>query len=189
MLGYIYFITNQTNNKKYIGETINIQERKARHLSNLRRGIHHSEKLQRAYDKYGEGQFKWSWDAYEIKDEQELKLLEKKLIAEYDTYYNGYNCTHGGEGNSLIFDYKKACVLYQILQRYDGVNRQIARYFNCDHSVIDNLKNNNIYKDEEVNEADILEMINILKLSNNNLKENYIPHNLKKLNMIQNIKD
>lgn len=185
MLGYIYFITNTITGKKYIGETINFKERKNKHLSYLRKDSHHSNKLQRAYNKYGEDNFEWSYEIYEIENEAELKIIEQKKIAEYDTYYNGYNCTLGGEGHNLIFDYNTASILYQILQRYEGVNRQIARFFNCDHTVINKLKNNDIYKDEIVEEKKIEEMINKLKLSENNLKNNYIPHNVKKLNKKQ----
>lgn len=185
MLGYIYFIVNTTTGKKYIGETINFKERKSKHLSYLRKNSHHSKKLQRAYNKYGENNFEWFYETYEVKNETELKIIEQKKIAEYNTYYDGYNCTFGGEGHNLIFDYDTASVLYQILQRYDGVNRQIAKFFNCDHTVINKLKNNDIYKNEIVKEEKIEEMINKLKLSSNNLKDNYIPHNIKKLNKEQ----
>lgn len=33
MEGYIYHITNKLNNKKYIGQTVNINRRKAIHLT------------------------------------------------------------------------------------------------------------------------------------------------------------
>ena len=76
MLGYIYFIVNTTTGKKYIGETINFKERKSKHLSYLRKNSHHSKKLQRAYNKYGENNFEWFYETYEVKNEAELKIIE-----------------------------------------------------------------------------------------------------------------
>ena len=32
MLGYLYVITNTVNNKKYVGKTINFEQRKQQHL-------------------------------------------------------------------------------------------------------------------------------------------------------------
>ena len=185
MLGYIYFITNKINKKQYIGETTNFEKRKSRHLSDLRANKHHSEKLQRAYNKYGEENFEWTYDVYEINSEDELKLLEQKMISYYHTYEDGYNCTRGGDGNSFLFDYETACSLYNILQRYDGVSRQISKYYNCDHTVIDNIKKNIIYKDIEPNEEQIQFLIQDINLKDENLKENYTPHNIRKLNQNQ----
>ena len=181
MLGYIYFITNKITGKQYIGQTVDINDRLNKHLSYLRSGSHHSVKLQRAYDKYGEENFIFSWDIYDVKNQKELLLLEQQKISEFDTYNNGYNCSFGGEGTKLIFDFQTSCILYQILQRYNGVNREIAKYYNCDHSVIDNLKRNKIYKNIIVSEEDIDKFIKKLKLNDNNLVQNYIPHNLQKL--------
>ena len=185
MLGYIYFITNKINKKQYIGETTNFEKRKSRHLSDLRANKHHSEKLQRAYNKYGEENFEWTYDVYEINSEDELKLLEQKMISYYHTYEDGYNCTRGGDGNSFLFNYETACALYNILQRYDGVSRQISKYYNCDHTVIDNIKKNTIYKDIEPNEEQIQFLIQDINLKDENLKENYTPHNIRKLNQNQ----
>lgn len=49
----IYRIKNKINDKCYIGSSVNFDDRKNLHFSLLRRGIHHSIILQRAYDKYG----------------------------------------------------------------------------------------------------------------------------------------
>ena len=49
----IYTITSPSGNV-YIGSTANFTRRWNEHRSELRRGVHHSFKLQRAWDKYGE---------------------------------------------------------------------------------------------------------------------------------------
>ena len=58
--GGIYQITNVFNGKKYVGSTVDFERRWKRHLDNLRKGRHHNSRLQRAYNKYGEGVFEFS---------------------------------------------------------------------------------------------------------------------------------
>lgn len=54
MVGYIYYIINKETGKRYVGQTINIKSRKEKHYTALRNNRHHSHKLQRAFNKYGE---------------------------------------------------------------------------------------------------------------------------------------
>ena len=54
----VYLIRNIINSKGYVGSTTDsFQARFSGHRSQLRRGCHHSNKLQRAWDKYGEQNF------------------------------------------------------------------------------------------------------------------------------------
>lgn len=53
----IYKIINIVSNSFYIGSAVNLQRRKARHFSELRKGKHNNRHLQRAWDKYGEQAF------------------------------------------------------------------------------------------------------------------------------------
>lgn len=55
--GYVYAIRNTVNNRAYIGSTTNYKSRWHTHRSTLRRGVHHSFILQKAWDKYGEKAF------------------------------------------------------------------------------------------------------------------------------------
>lgn len=55
--GYVYAIRNTVNNRAYIGSTTNYKSRWHTHRSTLRRGVHHSFILQKAWDKYGEAAF------------------------------------------------------------------------------------------------------------------------------------
>lgn len=55
----VYEIFNTATGKRYIGSASKLDARFKRHRSELRRGTHHSPKLQRAWDKYGEGAFKF----------------------------------------------------------------------------------------------------------------------------------
>jgi group I intron endonuclease len=54
MASGIYQIVNTVDGKRYIGSAVDLHEREVRHFRELRRGMHHSQKLQRAFIKYGE---------------------------------------------------------------------------------------------------------------------------------------
>lgn len=70
----IYEIKNKVTGKSYIGSSKQIQKRWEQHLLALRKGIHHSVLLQRAWNKYGEDCFEFL-----IKEEcGEGQLLERE---------------------------------------------------------------------------------------------------------------
>jgi group I intron endonuclease len=59
-MGVIYSIVNKINNATYIGSAIgNGNSRWIRHKKDLKAGVHHSQYLQRAYNKYGKENFKF----------------------------------------------------------------------------------------------------------------------------------
>lgn len=92
----IYYIKNLVNNKIYIGQANNIYKRWKDHIWKLNNNRHHNKHLQRAWNKCGEKNFK-----FEIICEcniNRLLDLEKYYIEKYDTFFNGYNLTVGGEG-------------------------------------------------------------------------------------------
>lgn len=55
--GGIYMILNTYNNKCYIGSTNNFNRRKNEHFNALRNNKHHSQHLQKSFNKYGEDKF------------------------------------------------------------------------------------------------------------------------------------
>lgn len=90
----IYQIVNKVNQKKYIGSSIRLQGRKKRHFSELNCNIHHSQALQRAYNKYG----KDSFDFFILEYCETEKLLEREqyyldnLKPEYNICKIAGNC-------------------------------------------------------------------------------------------------
>lgn len=92
----IYSITNLTNNKKLIGQSINIYMRWNSHKSMLNKNIHYNPHLQNAWNKYKQENFKFA--IILLCPEQELDSLEIKFIEEYKTKNEefGYNLIDGG---------------------------------------------------------------------------------------------
>ncbi len=55
----IYAITNNSNQKRYVGSSVDLDRRKYEHFLTLRKGNHFNPHLQRAFSKYGESCFKF----------------------------------------------------------------------------------------------------------------------------------
>ena len=98
----IYCIENITTNKKYIGQSIDIKDRWRRHISELNHNSHHNDYLQKAWNKYGENDFK-----FYVLEYCNIDKLDKKEIY-YINFYNttnrdyGYNLTFGGQVNHYL---------------------------------------------------------------------------------------
>jgi hypothetical protein len=88
----IYVIKNIANNKVYVGSAVNIDKRWQIHKYDLAKGKHHSCLLQRAWDKYGEENFKFEI-IEEVKNPEHLLSYEQVYLDYYKSYENdrGYN--------------------------------------------------------------------------------------------------
>lgn len=96
MIG-IYKITNKINGHAYIGLSTNIEERWKQHQSLYNQNRESNKALYKAFQKYGIENF-----IFEVLEEcsiLELSEKEKCYIEKFDTYFNGYNMTAGGEDN------------------------------------------------------------------------------------------
>jgi len=96
MIG-IYVIKNLINDKKYIGQSKNIEQRFVGHRSALRHNRHANKHLQSSWNKYGECSF--VFDVLEECEYEQLNEREIYYIDLYDTYNTGYNLCRGGDGN------------------------------------------------------------------------------------------
>lgn len=98
-MGVIYKVTNLINGKVYIGQTIDFQRRKRKHLSDARKNdVKDTSIFHRAIRKYGEDSF--SWEIIEEVSSEQLDDREKYWIQFFESYieYNkGYNMTLGGD--------------------------------------------------------------------------------------------
>ena len=102
MKGYIYKIINKINGKFYIGSTIKPQKREKQHFSNLKNKKHHCIFLQRAFNKYGAGNFEFLPREVSVLDEKELRLLEERYINFCWNSGKLYNVSKKGSGGDLI---------------------------------------------------------------------------------------
>jgi len=81
----------------YIGQSTNIYDRFERHVSDLKRGVHHNKAMQSDWNRAGEKTF--SFHMIKECEIEELNQLEKEYIENYKTYEYGYNSTPDGQGN------------------------------------------------------------------------------------------
>ncbi len=90
----VYSILCVKTGKRYIGCSKWVETRMKDHKSDLKRGKHINIHLQRAWEAYGEEYF-----VFEVLIKTDTPFEDEiRLIAEYDSFNNGYNLTPGGEG-------------------------------------------------------------------------------------------
>ena len=153
MNGYIYKITNRINDKVYIGKTLqSIHVRFKEHCKDAFRNRNEKRPLYAAMRKYG-------IENFEIKLIEEVsidKLSEREIywIEHFNSYYNGYNATKGGDGRQL-YDYQ--AIIKEFLS--GKLIKELANEFECCEDTISKA----------------------LKLANINTKQNSIKNTYKKL--------
>lgn len=152
---YIYKIENQINHKKYIGLTNNIQRRRNRHFSDLKRNEHDNHFLQYEYNLYGKDNFTFSVVFEGDVSYQEIGEKEKEFIKLYDSYENGYNQNTGGNfgptngGSHLV-----KSDIFSILSALEFCSRPgqvLSDMFDVSRTTISRIKNginHNQYKEE-----------------------------------------
>lgn len=93
----IYMIQNKVNNKMYIGQAVDIEDRWGEHRSGLRGGYHTNKHLQNSWERDGEENFEFSI-LLEC-EESQLNTFEEYYILELMTYNDsvGYNKNYGGK--------------------------------------------------------------------------------------------
>ena len=89
----IYKIVNTVNGKKYVGSTVNMKQRWYEHKHYLARNLHHSPKLQYAWNKYGE-------DAFEFSVIEECKPI-KEVLLEREQFWIDELHAHGKTGYNI----------------------------------------------------------------------------------------
>ena len=109
-MAYIYLITNNINNKKYVGKTEqSIQKRFLEHCTDSKKFS--KRPLYRAMTKYGVENFSISL----LEETQYPEEREIFWIKELDSYHSGYNATLGGDGKKYL-DYRSIYDIYVKLQ-------------------------------------------------------------------------
>ena len=101
----IYQIRNLVNGHVYIGSTVRFYSRRSAHKRDLEKGMHHSERLQRAWAKYGEGAF--IFEPLLVCDRQSLIFYEQMLIDAIKPEYNMCRVAGSCLGNRLSEEHRR----------------------------------------------------------------------------------
>lgn len=101
----IYSITNAVNGKKYIGSSIDVNNRLVYHECALRHGRHHNKHLQRAWDKYGSDSFRF--EVIQTCCVDELLDIEQEWIDCTEDLYNMCPFSHSTLGREMTDEHKK----------------------------------------------------------------------------------
>lgn len=83
----IYKITNLINEKIYVGSSIDLKRRNRNHFKELIENKHNNQKLQRAFNKYGEENFKFEILEL-IEDKSQLISHEQRYLDLLNPQYN-----------------------------------------------------------------------------------------------------
>lgn len=135
----IYKITNKINNHSYIGQSIDIKERWAKEKNRAfnPNAEEYNKTLCKAFRKYGLDNF--TWEILEECSQEKLDQKEKYYIQLFDTYFNGYNETTGGQdgcNSQSKISKQQLLEIYNLLQNSNVSQGDIARQFNVGQDVI-----------------------------------------------------
>lgn len=105
----IYAIRRIGTDKRYIGQSVNIERRKIAHLSDLRRNRHSSDHLQKSYNKFGEAAFEFEILASGMSpdDADMLTLAEQEFMDKLCAYYNAAPAAGSVKGITSYWKNKK----------------------------------------------------------------------------------
>lgn len=136
MIG-IYKITNTINNKVYIGQSVNITARWTKHKNDSKKEEFSHYPLYRSFNKYGVDNF-----TFEVVEECSVDYLDEKekyWIKYYNSFYNGYNQTEGGQSaphfnvlnqetlEAIIYDLKNTSLTgVEIAERYNISDQMVS---------------------------------------------------------------
>lgn len=142
----IYKITNQINRKVYIGQSKYIEKRWNKHKSTAFNSNDHNYNchLYRAIRKYGIENF-----SFEILEEclvSELNDKERYYIKLYDSFFNGYNLTFGGDGSGSEINKEKIIGVIKDLEETDMFHREIAEKWNISQEMVQGINTGRYWK-------------------------------------------
>lgn len=163
-MAYIYKITNDINNKIYIGKTnFSIEKRFQEHIHDSKQ-YYENRPLYKAMNKYGIEHF--HIEQIEECDNNNAAEREIYWINYYNSYYNGYNATKGGDGKTLI-DYDV------VLEKFrQGLTiTEIAKEIHHDVGQLSKILKSKGVSQEEINKQSKVQRKKLVMLDKNTLKE------------------
>lgn len=147
----IYKIENLINHKCYIGQSTRIKQRWRDEISASKNPTNKSYEypLQRAIRKYGINNF--SFEILELCPKITLNEKERYWIKYYNSYYNGYNQTEGGDNASVPQKLQPEQIeeIYNYLINTDLNNQQIADLFFVSENAISGINTGYYWYNDE----------------------------------------
>ena len=95
----VYAIYCKSNNKYYIGKSVDMNHRKYQHFQALKRNCHNNYDLQKDYNTYGQDNFFFFF--LTTCPEDMLNHMEHYWISKYDSINNGYNMINASTNLNL----------------------------------------------------------------------------------------
>ena len=183
---YIYCYTNKITNRKYVGQTNDLNRRKREHRSNSfsKNSAEYNLLFHKKMREYGEENFIFSvLEEIETDNISIVNEREKYWIAEMKSYVedNGYNLTLGGENNehARIYDEETIKEIKEKIKQ--GVSySDISFQYQISIGYISGINNGNFFKDENEtyplkkfyqSQEELSKVIDLLENSILNLKE------------------
>ena len=134
-MAYIYKITNDINQKIYIGKTeFSVEKRFKEHCTDAFRERNEKRPLYAAMRKYGIEHF----HVEQIEETDNPEEREIYWIEQYRSFKNGYNATLGGDGKKYI-DYDLVIATYKEL----GIVKDVAEKLHIDKGTVSKILHNN----------------------------------------------
>lgn len=145
MIG-IYKITNKITGQSYIGQSSQIEKRKKRHFSTANNPMDHSynNPLYRAIRKYGKNNFDFS--IIEECSVQQLNEKERYWIKFYNTFFNGYNLTMGGDGSGTQQKKESIIGIIYDLENTNLFQKEIAKKWKISEEMVQGINTGRYWK-------------------------------------------
>lgn len=149
----IYKWTNLINQHAYIGQAKNIEMRKSRHIQTYNRILKGDDIKEKNYPLY-RAMIKYSIEnfSFEILEEcsiEELNTKEKYWVAYYDTFFNGYNQTLGGD-TSIQEPKEKIIGIFNDLKNTSMFHREIAEKWNISMEMVQGINTGRYWKIDNI---------------------------------------
>ena len=188
----IYIITNQVNGKAYIGQAVDIRHRFYNHRCDAfnPNDKKYNYPLYKAFRKYGLKNF--SFEILEECDRSELNEKEIYYIAKYNSYYNGYNQTKGGNSPPyVIFSDDKIDMIIERLKTSTDNSKIIAEEFGVSQRLVIGI-NSGEYRRRDNEQYPIRQHLNKIKSQLSTINKQPATRttksNQKKRNKVQKVK-
>lgn len=144
-LGKIYLITNNVNNKVYVGQTIQtLKKRFNGHCCYSKTDRSNNMYIKRAIHKYGKDKF--TIHLLEECSIDKLNEREEYWISFYDSYRTGYNLTLGGQSSNYFSLHRLEGTVdiikfKQYIKEFKPLANEVAKHFGISKCSVYNLIN------------------------------------------------